>query len=103
MMERYTARAVQVHAQWSQAQAHGTLLARLCAGVGCQAPHVTTQAHISFQKTGGSRLRWTHQPSVALANWMPSRMPASIQFWMANSMMMASQIMMGMGPHTAGK
>jgi hypothetical protein len=32
---------------------------------------------------------------------MPSRMPASIQFWMANSTIMAIQIMMGMGPHTA--
>jgi hypothetical protein len=42
-----------------------------------------------------------YQPRVAFANWMPSRMPASIQFWMANSTMMAIQIMIGMGPHTA--
>ena len=38
-----------------------------------------------------------HHPSVALANWMPSRMPMSSQFWMAAWTMTAIQIMMGMG------
>lgn len=49
--------------------------------------------------TASAALIVSYHPRVALTNWMPSRMPASIQFWMANSMMMAIQIMIGMGPY----